>query len=212
MSTIRYIGLDFETSGTSHTEHAPIQIGLATAQGAVFDALIGGWTWKDAPAKDQGVGVRRYSWSGEAEGIHGIKREWLDKMDTPKELDPKIAEWIERFFYQIPAKKIVAVGWNVAGFDVPFLREYFPITTERMSYRTVDLNAVVFAMTEAGLTNRYGTPWTYYSLKDNVKSKAEKRASDMGFDPGWHSAYYDALTALFAFEELQKELRAGRIV
>lgn len=195
---VTYVGLDFETSGTSHREHAPIQIGLATRK-EVFGGLVGGWDFED-----------KYDWSYEAEEIHGISQGDLIDCAPAYEIDGLASEWLQAL--DTPAKKIIAVGWNVAAFDFPFLRLYFPRTAQGMSYRSVDLNAIVFALVDARMTDSYGRPWDYYGLKKAAKEYAAAViAREFPEIEGeqWHDAGYDALASLHAYDFLNYEIRTS---
>ena len=100
------------------------------------------------------------------------------------------------------------VGWNVAGFDRRFLRRQLPLLNGVFSYRTLDLNAVVFAMTEAGMHAPTGRAWTYDRLKRDVKTHAADYARTiLGYEEAWHAAGYDALCSLLAYERLRSLLR-----
>lgn len=203
-SDLNFIGVDLETSGSSHSRSAPIQIGIANDSGMIFDSYIGGWLFD--PALQTADGQRTHEWSEEAYGIHGIPRSRLLSAPFAKEADVQAAYWIEDNVGG-PGKGIIAVGWNVAAFDFPFIREYLPKTAGSMAYRSVDLNAIIFGITQAGLGDWDGKPWTYYRLKSFVKDAAASRImqqTDMQVQ--WHDAGYDALAGLYAFYELQEVL------
>lgn len=212
-SNLQYIGLDFETSGVDHGRNAPIEIGIATEWGNVFDSTIGRWKWTDEkhPMEVDPL-TRRYEWSDEAEGIHGIGRSELATAPNALAVDQEALRWI-RTMVGTDAKQIIAVGWNIAAFDFPFLREYLPATSKAMSYRSVDLNAVLFTIIEAELKDASGDPWTYYGLKSFVKSMAADAIADQtGIDEtAWHRAGYDALASIYAFFEMQEVIRRSSL-
>lgn len=190
-----YIGIDFETTGTDFETSVPIEFGMATEWGNVHERLIGGWDWNDRP------------WSAEAEGIHKISQDDLRLARPADWIDKDFVDWVHLMVGADP-KRIIAVGWNVASFDLPFLRRYLPQTSKAISYRTVDLNAIVFAIVEAELRDAYGEPWTYYGLKDHLKREAADRIEgETGTDQAWHRAGYDALASIYAFDELLDILR-----
>lgn len=199
-----FIGLDFETSGTDHLRSAPIQIGLATRSRCV-GSYIGGWRWQG----DTVYQADAYIWSEDAFEIHGIPQSKLIDAPTARNADDVISDWLTTT-YPGHAKTRIAVGWNVASFDVPFLRSHLPKTARAMSYRTVDLNALVFGITEAGVKRPTGEAWTYNSLKRFVKDRAaEQMVEDewIAGGPKWHDAEYDALASIYAYEELKTVLR-----
>lgn len=204
-----FIGLDFETSGSSHTRSAPIQIGLANSYGQTYSALIGGWRWEDwADTKwDHIDGIQSWDWSDEAEGIHNITRDLLGREPDQYVVDREASEWVASHVGIVP-KGIIAVGWNIAGFDFPFLRTYLPRTASSMAFRSVDLNALIFGISQAGMSRANGEPWGYYKLKGYVKKEAEAMLyARTGREAIQHDAGDDALTSIYAFDVLKDVLR-----
>jgi len=182
-----FLGLDFETSGVSHEESAPIQLGIANPDGVLFSMLIGGWDW-DSPYWE---GYRNRVWTEQAFDVHGITKDRLKDAPRPKTVDDLAVAWLDKMAPRHPAGRIM-VGWNVGQFDVPFLRNHFPKTAQAMSYRSVDLNAVVFYMEQAGFGK-------YKMLKEASKEYARDQ---IGGEEQWHDAGYDALAALHSFDYL----------
>jgi DNA polymerase III epsilon subunit-like protein len=202
------IGLDFETSGTDHEESAPIQIGLANRDGEVMVSLVGGWKWL---GEWRGM-EKAYEWNERSFEIHRIERDRLASAPPAAEVDREAARFVTSSYKGVRSNWVVAVGWNVAGFDLPFLRKHFPKTQRNMSYRSIDLNAIVFAVTESGLTRPTGEAWTYKALKGFVKNAAAERvAAESDFFDGaeWHDAGYDALASLYAYDALRGVLRTS---
>lgn len=211
MSDLTYIGLDFETSGVSHTMSAPIQLGIATDDGSLT-SLIGGWEWQDfswiTDDPKSPYHGRIYDWSLDAQDVHGIDRLKLEGQPYAPAVDTIMAAFVKASTGEWNKTKIIAVGWNIAAFDFPFLREYFPLTTNRMAYRSVDLNALIFGISESGMVDkRMGEPWTYHVLKNFVKEQA---AAAVGGEQQWHDAGYDAQTSLAAFRVLTDQVLGGR--
>lgn len=215
-SNLRFIGLDLETSGTSHEKSAPIEVGLATDAGLTFGTYIGGWEWEDELdlpiARPIG---KTYEWSMEAMGVHGIDRGMLIDAPPASHADAGAVSWLKSQLPDTEPKGIIAVGWNVAAFDFPFVRMHLPRLAQSMSYRSVDLNAIVFAITQAGLPDSQGRPWDYYGLKSYVKSMAAEMIRENGVEEAqwgeeaWHQADYDALAGLYAFFMLQEVLHVS---
>ena len=185
-----FIGLDFETSGTSHEESAPIQLGISV-DGHTFAEDIGGWDW-DSPSWE---GYRNRVWDESAFEVHGITKSRIHGAPRPIEVDAMAIKWLDYYAPRHPAGRIM-VGWNVGQFDVPFLRNHFPRTARAMSYRSVDLNAVVFYMEQMGLGK-------YKDIKEASKEYAASELINEGWPVDlWHDAGYDAAAALKSFEYL----------
>ena len=180
---ISYYGLDFETSGTDPWGSAvPIQIGIAGRDGFDVEYLIGGWDWNE------------YEWNEQSETIHHISRDELQAAAPVWQVDIIAASELLR--HRSSSRMFtVIVGWNVAGFDRQFITRWMPNLNRCLSYRTVDLNAIVFALAddEAG----------YERIKKASKRYAADELSKFGMEENWHSALYDAQAALCSFEYLK---------
>lgn len=181
--TIRYIGLDFEATGSDPWKgNVPIQIGLTTGYDD-YVSLIGGWGIF-------GAQTSQYEWSEEAFGVHGITREEVYAAPPVWVVDIEAAAFL---IDQVGYKNrmfTVPVGWNVAGYDRQFITRWMPNLDRLLSYRTVDLNALVFA--KAG-----GDEGAYVGWKKQAKDYAEARVGGKR-----HNALVDARAALYEFEFL----------
>lgn len=200
MSKSTFFGLDLETSGSDHRDHVPIQIGICAPSGATYQSQIGKWRWHD-----QGGA---WVWSDEAARVHGISRIELLAAPSVVEVDLEASEWVKSAANGVPVKFRHMVGWNVAGFDRPFIDRHLPQTARQFSYRTVDLNAIVFSLVESGMKRPTGKFWKYDDLKKEIKRRAaEMTFSEMGMAVDWHDAEYDAAASLMAFRVVTKMMR-----
>ena len=188
---MKFIGLDFETSGSDINDGAvPIQLGLATRVSGKLETtslLIGGWQWgKDA------------TWSDEAEEIHGFSKQDLEGIEPVRLIDIRLAHWLIHVGKATgPRMWNLAVGWNVAGFDMPFIRKYMPALSSLLSYRTIDLNALVLAASNGQVSE-------YKRIKSLAKDGA---AHAIGREAAWHDAGYDAEASLRAYEYLAEYIK-----
>lgn len=190
---MKLIGLDFETSGTDPWgSAAPIQIGIAhdnldypDAKYGYMVKKVGGWDF-----------TNEYEWSEVSESIHGITREELDRAEPAWKVDVRLASLL---LDHVGSRMWnIAVGWNVAGFDRQFITRHFPNLNRILSYRTIDLNALVFD--QAIRLNPKNPEGPYKGIKREVKEYA---AEQIGGDNNWHDAGYDALASLHALDYLQ---------
>lgn len=183
-----FTGVDLETSGDSHEESVPIQIGIAIPNGESFGTLIGGWNWTEPHSQ----------WNEVAAGIHHITKEQLGEAPRSAIADWKASEWLGK--RQPDGQIFCMVGWNVAGFDLPFIRHYLPDTAQHFTRRTADLNAICYAMSQP-----------FQASFDRIKRDSKSYAADqIDTPPNWHDAEYDALASLHAFHYLQESIRSGR--
>lgn len=91
--------------------------------------------------------------------------------------------------------KFIPMGFNVGSFDMSFVRKYLPMTAEKLGYRSIDLNALIFA-------EAYKTGKNFYNLKRSYKKSAfdcaKKHASEL--EP--HHALFDCYIASGVFSLL----------
>lgn len=177
-----YVGLDGEMSGTEIQDGARlIQIGLALENGANYNAFIN-------PGE--------LSWSYEAEEVHGISQDRLPSFANAEQVDANAYSFLISQG-AVPNKRIntVPVGWNVGSFDMPFLKLTLPMTYSLFSRRTVDLNAICFALD--GKQGRTAKSW-----KDYSKIYATEK---IGYEDA-HDAGWDAKMSLYCFEFLRKAI------
>lgn len=180
MSRPLFLGLDIECTGSDVDKHAIIQIGIACRH----EGRIVWQAWD--------IGQQEYVWEQEALNVNKFTHERI-KMGHPVEsVDAYAASEIEKWR---DGRSAIAVGWNVAGFDIPFIKKAMPLTYDKLSYRTVDLNAIIFAASLAG----YGA---YDKMKRRAKGYAEATLPAVN----WHDAGYDAAAGLASLEYLVNEI------
>lgn len=183
-------GLDLETSGTNYTKHGTIQVGLVAPNGEIFDSLVGGWQWiGDLDSDPLGVPV---AWEETAAAVHGISKETLTGAPGRERVDERLVEFIKANSETTRVMNRIPVGWNVAGFDMNFFRKDFPKAGKMLSYRSADLNSIIFGMLQQNKMADYN------KIKDKVKKQA---AEEMG-ETKWHDAAFDAQAGLIALKYL----------
>jgi hypothetical protein len=163
-----------------YREYALIQIGVAITPDIIFTSDIGHQT---------------YNWTQEALDVNKFTHERIRAGPAPAVVDAALVEWVKA---NVPGERIrlIPVGFNVASFDVPYVRYWLPEFSKLLGYRAVDLNSVLY--TAAKVTGR-----GYDKIKDAAKKYAVRvleRPED------FHNAGYDAAVALAAWEYLIKLL------
>lgn len=185
---MRFFGVDVETSAIDlEDEAALIQIGIATRGTVNADdmAFTGSY-----------VNPGDMYWDEESAAVHKISRETVNEAPEPAAVDEQMKRWlIDAGAHESARGQNIPVGWNVSGFDMPFIRRYLPYTYWMFSRRTVDLNALCFA-----LDGKFDKNWEQW--KGSAKDYAtEKFIVNNEFRP--HDARWDAVTSLLAFEYLR---------
>jgi DNA polymerase III epsilon subunit-like protein len=186
MST-RFVGLDIEATGTELEKgHRTCQIGIAFG---VLDSLTHDVSWP----RD----VFACACDPEALKINGFTEERIHHgRAVSVAVDSYVSNWLGTTKgLGDPHRQLIGVGWNIASFDLPFIRRDLPKTAAYFHYRTVDLNALCFA-----LGGRDGHNWEWW------KKEAKKRAAEMLGREQWHDAGFDAVASLVAFWWLRERI------
>lgn len=191
----KLIGLDGEMSNNDLASGSRlIQAGFAARVGGelkVFSTLI---SWEEM------------DWSERAFQVHGITRKQLQDAPTPAQADAACEAWLLENGGVPGRRSLVAVGFNVVAFDLPFFRQALPQTMTLISRRGVDLNAACFTMDgwdpDPGVKARTWKGW-----KRSMKRQADTQLAKLGVAGQAHDAGWDAAQALVGLEWLQAQLR-----
>jgi DNA polymerase III epsilon subunit-like protein len=193
-----YVGLDGEmTAADPHRGGRLIQIGIATGTGPEerITELIG-WDAGDFTADPKAMAV------------HGIPEEVILAAPRAPEVDAKLRDWLLARGAIDGRRSVVAVGFNVGAFDLPFVRDTLPLTAALLSRRSLDLNAVCFTLGESLAHGGSRPKWNTW--KRLSKEAAERDLTAAGIATAWHDAGYDALAALVSWRWLCARIGEGR--
>lgn len=181
---ITYIGIDGEMSGNDiDSGHKLIQIGMAK--------YIDGEMTSIGTLLNPGI----MEWSMQAQEVHQFTREHIEQNgEDPAMVDQMLADWANDSRHR---RDFVMVGFNVGSFDRPFIKQSLPILFSRFSRRCVDLNSIIFSMSE--------TNSQFEAIKADAKEYAFEKMEGMfdGFKDRQHDAEYDAVMSLYCFEFLR---------
>ena len=182
---ITYIGIDGEMSGNDiDVGHKLIQIGLAKYNESGGIDHVGYL-----------LNPGEMTWSMEAQEVHQFTREYVEEFGIlPTTADPITAKWANPGNQR---RDFVMVGFNVGSFDRPFIKQTLPITYGKFSRRSVDINSLIFAMSD---TNE-----DFERIKADAKNYAFAKMEGMfnDFKNRQHDAEYDAVMSLYCFEYLR---------
>ncbi len=185
MNDATFVGLDGEMTGTAGPKawetFQLVQAGFAVRDGDNLSIF----------ASD--IGYSKFHFQKQSLKVNGFTKERIRSGPWKEAVDANALNWFKR--KGLIDRKLVAIGWNVAGFDMPFFREYLPRTTELFSYRTCDPNAIIFAYSQANGVS-YGT------VKKEAKNHGKREMKIHGHEANWHDAGYDAGASLYSFDFL----------
>lgn len=195
---IRVLGLDGEmTCGDLARGGRLVQIGVAAGfrPEERFTSLIG---WRHG----------EYFADPRAMRVHGISDEVIESGPRAAEVDGRLRVFLLANGAVASKKAVEPVGWNVVGFDMPFVRNALPRSAELISRRGVDLNAV--CRTLDGVVEFEGAAPTTSGWKRLAKRAAAETLAGYGVDAAWHDAGFDAAAALAAWQWLRSVLGTTR--
>jgi DNA polymerase III epsilon subunit-like protein len=182
---ITYIGIDGEMSGNDiDAGHELIQIGLAKYN-------------EDGGMDHIGylINPGEMVWSMEAQEVHQFTKDHIDFHGMkPDYVDSQVSQWANPSDQR---RDFVMVGFNVGSFDRPFIKRTLPITYGKFSRRSVDLNSVIFSLSDSNTQ--------FERIKDKSKAYAFEKMEGMfsDFKNRQHDAEYDAVMSLYCFEYLR---------
>ncbi len=193
--SLMLVGLDGEMSAAELEDGGRlIQAGFAmrTSSGVeVFEALI---AWGD-----------EMLWDPRAAAVHGIEEDAVRNAMAPAEVDEAAYSWLMERGAVEGRRQMIAVGFNVGAFDLPFFRQALPRTMTLISRRSLDLNAVCFTLD--GWDPRSDDSRSWAGWKRSAKKAATRVIEDAGVSGSEHSAGYDAALAIGCVEYLRREIR-----
>lgn len=207
MSRLVYVGLDGEMTGSgsrdrknvAHKEYQLIQIGLATMEMQPPSPYhtLGVFAPETLKTYVSDIGFDKWNSQPRAMEVNKFTPERIRAGPRPSAVDAAACVWLDG---RVGAgrRDLHAVGWNVGSFDMPFVREYLPNLGDRFSYRSVDLNSILYSVADADDE--------YRELKSRAKSGAEDELRALGIPPNHHDAGYDAANALMAFKLLREKI------
>jgi hypothetical protein len=184
--TLHFAGLDCEMSGTLVVQHKLIQLGIALSDTLVFSSRIG---WEDC------------AYDEDALQVIGLRPEDLREGPPVDEVDRAAADWLRR--QGVTEDSLVAVGWGVTGFDLPFVITTLPEVTSFLHHHSIELNAICHTL-EGSKPYAGRLPSAIEWKKMAREAAAIHLFLSHDLEARWHDAGYDAMTSLLSWRWLQQ--------
>lgn len=183
---LEFAGLDIESTSSNTETGGLIQIGVYFTPGLKFSSDV-------RP-------LQPYEVSKEAMKVNGFTMNRIQRAESAEAVDHNLRDFLDAL--AVGDKRLVAIGWNVGSFDLPFVRRFLPLTFKKLSYRTVDLNAVCFTL----------DPIKWERHKKAAKAYAKDQLTDEGWQENWHDASYDAAAAYHAWHFLRQAVNPEEVI
>lgn len=187
---MRFVGVDIESTRGDLYGRA-IQLGWAFSRSEYYSTPLR-WT----PHELEHFG----HWQDEAAAVHQIPKEHCIHEPQFNVHASQVDRALAEAHADVPDREWIAVGFNVAGFDMAILRRDMPKFCRMFHYRTLDINAVLFM----DALRTLGNVEHFKAMKDNVMDEAKRELAALGVEEKRHDAGYDALFALVCMEVLMK--------
>jgi Exonuclease len=139
--------------------------------------------------------VGEMQWSEEAAQVHKIPQEALKGALHPDEVDEILYEWlIERGANPKKRAKTIPVGFNIIGFDMPFVKATLPKTYSLFSRRMADLNGMLWLL--HGKNNKSFETWKSMALDYAKMNMTDYKPHDAGWDSARHLVCFNYLRSV----------------
>lgn len=196
---ITFLGLDIETSGIALSKGSRlIQIGIVAGDGAEYCRLV-------RPTDGD------FEWDPESATVHGIPLQAVYDAAPDTEIDAELFQWLLAHGGHADKRVLIAVGFNVQSFDLPFIRHSLPMSGDLISRRSVDLNSICFTMGSMQLPFQGSIPrWSGW--KRMAKRWAEEQLIADGIPAAHHDALYDARNGMLCWEFLKRALGGNPVL
>lgn len=179
-----FVGIDGEMSSANLAEGGRlIQIGVAVR---LPDGSMDSASWLINPGE--------MAWEATAAAVHGISYETVIMQGRSQDsVDQELYEWLVGHGANPRQRaKTVPVGFNITGFDLPYVKFQLPKTFSLLSRRTAELNGMMWLFHGKDQKN-------FESWKKLAMEQAHQALPD--FKP--HDAEWDAKRHLLVFEWLR---------
>lgn len=132
-------------------------------------------------------------WDLKAAEVHQISQETLKGSGYHRqEVDEALYEWlISKGADPKHRAKTIPVGFNIGGFDMPFVRQTLPKTYSLLSRRVADLNGMLWLLN--GKNNRDFESWKELALEYAKINMNSYKPHDAGWDSARHLLCYSYL-------------------
>lgn len=136
-------------------------------------------------------------WEDRAAEVHKITQEQLRLNGKhPEEVDEELYAWLTSYGANPKHRaKTVPVGFNITGFDMPFVKATLPKTYSLFSRRTAELNGMLWLLD--GKKGLGFEEWKEMSLEYARMNLSTYKPHDAGWDSARHLLCFEYLrTAL----------------
>ena len=181
------LGIDIETSSSDFNNGVILSIGA-------YDPSGNNWTGRtfykeirykgSIPVNAEAMRVNRIP-------ITGVDNPQLPSLEMTSDL---LEEWLGH-----RTRKYIPVGFNVASFDIAFIKKYMPLVQRRLGYRAIDLNALIF-------TEALKHKCKFISLKADYKRKAKIVTEKIVQGRSEHDALYDSILAIIILKNYVRNI------
>jgi hypothetical protein len=183
-----FIGLDGEMSSPDLEKGGClIQIGLSVATNRGIETIA----YYIRPPEDM-------YWEDRAAEVHQISQEALRLNGKHREeVDELLCEWlIKRGAHPTNRFKNIPVGFNITGFDMPFVKATLPKTYAMLSRRTAELNGMLWLL--HGKQGKNMDRWKEMAMEYARINLSSFKPHDAGWDSARHLLCFEYLRTAVA--------------
>src|SRR3989339_1334515 len=133
---MRELFLDIETSGIDPSRHSILSISMVVSLDGLEDyqSFYREIKYEELVVTPQAIEVNGFDFTSQRNRIPILQADeeavGFIKKYYPKDVNP------------------VAIGLNIAGFDMQFIKRHMPLLTNRLDSKTVELNSLLYILAE----------------------------------------------------------------
>ena len=136
-------------------------------------------------------------WEDRAAEVHKITQDQLKGAPHPEEVDELLYEWLVSHGANPKRRvKTVPVGFNITGFDMPFVKVTLPKTYSLFSKRTAELNGMLWML--HGKQGKSMEEWKEMSMEYARINMNSYKPHDAGWDSARHLLCFEYLRSAVA--------------
>lgn len=176
--------LDLETSGFDPVKHSILSIGMVVSSCSLdnYDSFYREVKYDELVIVPDSIEVNGFSFLSQKGRI------------DPSQADEEAEEFVRKHFH---SDNINIIGLNVGTFDFQFITRQMPLLAKYLSYRTVDLNSLMYVLAEKHSRS-------FKDFKQELTLVANQEVEKLGLGISKHNALYDAIFNLALYSHIKR--------
>ncbi|MCK7484408.1 MAG: 3'-5' exoribonuclease [Bacillus subtilis] len=184
---MKEIFLDIETSGIDPVKHSILSIGIVISLSGLDDyqSFYREIKYDELMIMPRAVEINHFDFSSQK-----------NRMPL-SQAEIEAVKFINKYYDK--EHHPTAIGLNLAGFDLQFIKRQTPLLYQRLSHRSVDLNSLIYLYAEKHSKE-------FKEAKNELTQIAENQTKALGLGVEKHNALFDAVFNMNLYLLLKEKL------